>query len=99
LRRASRVAKIAVETVRTELAKRTGRDVEYQEASAVHRFRLSDPTLGTHWLEISRDLVAAEGETGVLARLAEVVPHLTTKHQSLRVTLTANRVIAEPAAD
>jgi hypothetical protein len=89
----------SVETVRKELAKRTQRSVEYEDAAGVHRFRLSHPTLGTHWLEVSRELVEEQGEAGVLARLAEVVPHLTTKNQSLRVTLTPNRVIAEPADD
>lgn len=88
-----------METVRLELAKRTGRDVEYQDARDVHRFRLSHATRGTHWLDVSRELVAEQGEAGVLSRLADVVPHLTTEHQSLRVTLTPNRVIAEPADD
>lgn len=88
-----------MQAVRNKLAQLTDSEVEYLEEEGEPTFRLSRSDRSVHWLHIDAALAAEEGEHGVLARLAEVVPHLTTTGQSLRVRLMPTHVLAEPATD
>jgi hypothetical protein len=88
-----------MESVRKRLAEATNREVENLAEDGLHKFRLGSAGQLPHWLLIDRTLAEDEGETGILRRLGDALPHLTTDGQSLRVTLTKNRVIAEPAGD
>lgn len=81
------------------LAAATGRDVEYSPGERAYVFRLAHPGEPAHWLHVSHELIDLLGETGFKDRLADIVPHLTTRGQSLLVTLTSNRVRAEPATN
>jgi hypothetical protein len=88
-----------MESVRKRLAEVTNRNVEHVPEDGLHKFRLGSAGELPHWLLIDPALAEDEGERGILRRLGDALPHLTTEDQSLRVTLTKNRVIAEPAGD
>ena len=88
-----------METVRKRLAEGTNREVLHVPEEGLHKFRLGTAGELPHWLLIDPALAADEGERGILRRLGDALPHLTTEGQSLRVTLTKHRVIAEPAGD
>ncbi|HEX6997961.1 MAG TPA: hypothetical protein VF322_07430 [Gammaproteobacteria bacterium] len=86
-----------MERVRQKLAELTSRRVALLDGERAYEFRLEHDSEPPHWLYVSHELIEKHGEQGLLDRLGEVVPHLTTVGQSLRVTLTSNRVRAEPA--
>jgi len=81
------------------LEEATGRQVEPSDGERAYVFRLDRPSEPPHWLHVSHELIELEGDPGFRKRLPDIVPHLTTAGQSLLVTLTSNRVRAEPAAD
>ena len=88
-----------LDAVMQTLAEQTGRRIEYSEGERAHVFRLEHDREPPHVLHVSYELVDLLGEQGFRDRLGDIVPHLTTQGQSLLVTLTSNRVRAEPAVD
>ena len=78
------------------LAELTERRIEYSEGERAHVFRLEHEREPPHTLHVSHELIELFGEQGFRERLGEIIPHLTTDGQSLLVTLTSNRVRAEP---